>query len=261
MDLALWRVAETVRGDGEGRRLVADLGPAALASRYASGGLPPALTAALDGFLAAYGMRGVGEIDLGRPRWSDDPTEVLATVQRYLDIPEDQSPPAQFARGAEAATRAIERLGPQTGGVADCWPPSWPDASGRSPAAALPKFTIIRMMGVARAALVASGHDLVEAGVLGSPNDIFLLRLAELEALRGGSAPASCTPSSRSAVTPWTVSRDGRRCRGCSWVTGAPSTRVSEMLAIKTASSPGLRCPRGPSRAPCAWSSTRRIPG
>ena len=81
MDLALWQVARTVRDDPESsRRLVADLSPAELADRYASGGLSPAVAAALDGFLAAYGMRGVGEIDLGRPRWSDDPTDVLATV-------------------------------------------------------------------------------------------------------------------------------------------------------------------------------------
>ncbi len=185
MDLALWRVAEAARNEAESSRLVADLSPAALAARYASGHLPPALTAALDRFLAAYGMRGIGEIDLGRPRWSDDPTEVLATVQRYQDIPEDQSPPAQFTRGAEAATRAIERLGSQTGGARGRLARFLAGrvrtlAGGRE----LPKFTIIRMMGVARAALAASGRDLVDAGVLDSPDDIFLLRLAELEALR-----------------------------------------------------------------------------
>ena len=116
MDLALWQVARTVRDDPESSRLVADLSPAARGP-VCVGGLSPAVTAALDGFLAVYGMRGIGEIDLGRPRWSDDPADVLSTVQRYQDIPEDQSPPAQFVRGEQAAAAAIDQLVTQTGGA------------------------------------------------------------------------------------------------------------------------------------------------
>jgi pyruvate,water dikinase len=190
MDLALWQVARTVRDDPESSRLVANLSPAELADRYASGGLSPAVTAALDGFLAAYGMRGIGEIDLGRPRWSDDPADVLATVQRYQDIPENQSPPAQFVRGEQAAAAAIDQLVTQTGGARG-WLVGF--VAGRIRALAggreLPKFTIIRMMGVARTALIASGHDLIEAGVLDSPDDLFLLRLNEIEALADGPIP------------------------------------------------------------------------
>jgi rifampicin phosphotransferase len=187
MDLALWRVAQTVRDDPEASRLAADLSAADLADRYASGRLSPGVTAAIDGFLAAYGMRGIGEIDLGRPRWSEDPTEVLATVQRYQDIPPDQSPPAQFERGEQAAARAIDQLVEQTGGVRGRLAGFLAGrirtlAGGRE----LPKFTIIRMMGVARSALLASGQDLVAAGVLDAPDDLFLLRLNEIDALRDG---------------------------------------------------------------------------
>ncbi|MEP6649773.1 MAG: PEP/pyruvate-binding domain-containing protein [Lapillicoccus sp.] len=187
MDLALWQVAQTLRDDPEDRRRAAELSASELADRYASGGLSPTVTAAMDGFLAAYGMRGVGEIDLGRPRWSDDPAEVLATVQRYQDIPEDQSPPAQFGRGEQAAARAIDQLVAQPGGARGRLVGF---LAGRIRALAggreLPKFTIVRMMGVARTALVTSGRDLVEAGVLDSPDDLFLLRLNEIEALADG---------------------------------------------------------------------------
>jgi pyruvate,water dikinase len=190
MDLALWQVAQTVRDDPDAARLAADLSAAELAQRYASGQLPAAVAAALDGFLAAYGMRGIGEIDLGRPRWSDDPTEVLATVQRYQDIPADQSPPAQFRRGEGVAARAIDQLVEETGGprgrlIGFLAGRIRVLAGGRE----LPKFTIIRMMGVARAALTASGHDLVEAGVLDAADDVFLLRLHEIEALADGPTP------------------------------------------------------------------------
>ena len=136
MDLALWQVARTVRDDPESSRLVADLSPAELADRYASGGLSPAVTAALDGFLAAYGMRGIGEIDLGRPRWSDDPADVLATVQRYQDIPEDQSPPAQFApRVSRPPPRRSSGSSPRPAAREAGWSASSPAGSGPSPAA------------------------------------------------------------------------------------------------------------------------------
>ena len=213
------------RPDGPRRprepRLVADLPPAELADRYARGELSPAVAAALDRFLAAYGMRGVGEIDLGRPRWSDDPTEVLATVQRYQDIPADQSPPAQFARGEQAAERAVERLVAETGGARGRLVGFLAGrirvlAGGRE----LPKFTIIRMMGVARTALLASGRDLVDAGVLDSPDDVFLLRLHEIEALGDGPTAglrrlvaerrAALERESRRAQVPRVLVGDGR---------------------------------------------------
>ena len=84
----------------------------------------------------------------------------------------------------------------------------------------LPKFTIIRMMGVARTALSASGRDLVDAGVLDSPDDIFLLRLHELEALAGGPTDglralveerrATLDRESRRAQVPRILVGDGR---------------------------------------------------
>ena len=93
-------------------------------------------------------------------------------------------------RGEQAAAAAIDRLVAQTGGARGLLVGF---VAGRIRALAgrreLPKFTIIRMMGVARTALTASGHDLVEAGLLDSPDDVFLLRLNEIEALADGPTP------------------------------------------------------------------------
>src|SRR3712207_8332052 len=50
------------------------------------GSLPPRLQANLAGFLSAYGHRGVAEIDLGVPRWSDDATHVLGVLANYLRL-------------------------------------------------------------------------------------------------------------------------------------------------------------------------------
>ncbi len=44
-----------------------------------------------------------------------------------------------------------------------------------------PKFTIIQAMGIIRAGLLASGADLVAAGILDRADDVCFLRLAELD--------------------------------------------------------------------------------
>jgi pyruvate,water dikinase len=48
-----------------------------------------------------------------------------------------------------------------------------------------PKFHIIQMMGIIRQALLDSGQELVNAGTLEQPDDLFYLYLSELEELAG----------------------------------------------------------------------------
>ena len=55
-------------------------------------------------------MRGVGEIDLGQPRWREDPTPVMHTLQSYLQIEPEFAPDVLFEKGRSAAEEAIERL-------------------------------------------------------------------------------------------------------------------------------------------------------
>ena len=57
---------------------------AELAAAYRAGALPAAAQQALEPFMARYGSRGLAEIDLGRPRWSEDPAHVMDVVAGYL---------------------------------------------------------------------------------------------------------------------------------------------------------------------------------
>jgi pyruvate,water dikinase len=62
-------------------------------------------------FLAEYGMRAVAEIDLGAPRWSEDPTHILGVLTNYLRLSDQRlTPDTQFAQGAAAAEAAIDDL-------------------------------------------------------------------------------------------------------------------------------------------------------
>ncbi len=186
MDLALWEVAEAISADPESVAAFRTLIPAELAARQLSGRLPAPAQAALGRFLAAYGMRGVGEIDLGRPRWRDDPADLMHTLQSYLDLPAAAAPPAVFRRGEQAAQAAVGRLVTRAAGMPRGHLRARVVRFLASRVRALaggreqPKFAVVQLMGVAREGLLASGADLVELGALDQPQDVFFLRLGEI---------------------------------------------------------------------------------
>ena len=111
MDLELWRLASRIGADPEAARTLASLTAPAAAQAYAQGALPAAVQDGLERFLAAYGHRAVAEIDLGMPRWRDDPTHLLGVLGNYLQLDDpDLAPERQFADGARVAESAIDRI-------------------------------------------------------------------------------------------------------------------------------------------------------
>ena len=105
MDLALWRLARQAAAH---RELLLDTPPGELAARYLVGTLPDIGLAA---FLDQYGHRGVAEVDLGVPRWDEDPTAVFAMIANYLRVVDpDQAPDRRFERAAVAAEAKLEEL-------------------------------------------------------------------------------------------------------------------------------------------------------
>ncbi|SNY41174.1 pyruvate, water dikinase [Paractinoplanes atraurantiacus] len=103
MDLALWRLARQV--PGEQRDLLLGASPAELAGRWTAGTLPEF---GLGAFLSEYGHRGAAEVDLGVPRWAEDPAPVFAALQNYLRVEDpEQAPDRRFASAAESAEAAL----------------------------------------------------------------------------------------------------------------------------------------------------------
>jgi pyruvate,water dikinase len=193
MDLALWDVARVIRGEASAAAFFGAADADALARECIAGRLPPAAQAAIDAFLRRYGMRGVGEIDLGRPRWRDDPTTLMQVLQSYLRIEDgEQAPDVVFRRGAEAAERALASLIADARRTRFGWFKAllMKRAARRMRALAglreSPKFTMITMLGAVRAGLLASGHELAATGILDSPDDIFFLHLDELKSVAAG---------------------------------------------------------------------------
>jgi phosphohistidine swiveling domain-containing protein len=138
-------------------------------------------------------MRGVGEIDLGRPRWRENPEPIMRAVQSYLQIDDRaQAPDAVFARGAADAQAALDEMARAAGttrrGRLKARRVRWLGRRMRALAGLResPKFWAVRVMGLVRAALLDSGASLVQAGILDRADDLFFLRLPELRALAAG---------------------------------------------------------------------------
>ncbi len=73
--------------------------------------LPPILQQGLADFLRIYGHRGVAEIDLGLPRWSEDPTHLLGALANYLQLTDPAlAPDAQFQRSVQEAEAMVAEL-------------------------------------------------------------------------------------------------------------------------------------------------------
>jgi rifampicin phosphotransferase len=86
MDLSLWDTAKAIRNDPASLDRFTSASPAELASDYLNGILPSAAQEAIARFMDLYGMRGVGEIDLGQPRWREAPEPIMQILQSYLKI-------------------------------------------------------------------------------------------------------------------------------------------------------------------------------
>jgi rifampicin phosphotransferase len=189
MDLMLWRTATEIRADTESANEFRSSDAPTLARRYLSGTLPSTAQTAIGCFMEKYGMRGTGEIDFGQPRWREDPTPIIQTLQSYLNIAEASAPDTLFTRGEQAALNAIEKIAAKARGESGGW---LKEKMARGAARRVrllmgaresPKFFAIRTMGVARQALLEVGEEFARAGTIERADDLVFLKLDELDSL------------------------------------------------------------------------------
>jgi pyruvate,water dikinase len=166
MDLALWDVAQRLKAEGVA---------------------PSAGHPAVRAFLARYGHRAAREIDLGVPRWSEDPTPILNILQTYLTHGQEEDPARHFRQGAEradeTAANLVERVRREKGrlraaGVRFLLRRVRALAGVRE----YPKFFAVRILAAMRRVLAGAGAELAAAGRLDRAEDVFFLDLRDLQA-------------------------------------------------------------------------------
>lgn len=178
MNLALWRLAAAA---GEHRDLLLNTPPTDLAARYLEGDLPEF---GLGEFLRAYGHRGAAEIDVGVPRWAEDPAPVFAALAGYLRVTDpEQAPDLRFRRAAAEAVAKIDELVARARRTRPVRARLAGFLLRRSRALAglreLPKFAWLYAFVEMRRQLLAAGAELRERGVLDRADDIMFLDFRE----------------------------------------------------------------------------------
>lgn len=191
MNLALWKLAEAVRADATSLYLLRQTPAEQLAQQYQHGQLPAPLQQSVARFLQEYGHQSVCELDLGVPRWSEDPTYVLDLLTSYLEVEESTfTPDLQLHHAEEAAQTMITELALRARHTSHLrgWSVRW--CLRRAHALAgfreMTRFVGGLVLAQARAHLQPVGEELVRAGKLHEAADLFFLTLSEAYAALSG---------------------------------------------------------------------------
>lgn len=188
MNLALWELAAGLRSDAAAARALGETAPEDLARAYRARTLPPALQHGLTRLLCRYGHRAVAEIDLGLPRWSEDPAHLLGVLANYLRSNDASAAPDVLWRRAQQealamfATLTARCGGPRRalvqlalararalGGVREQW-----------------KYDLAALYARVRTLLHPVGSELAHVGRLDAADDVFFLTLPEARQALGG---------------------------------------------------------------------------
>lgn len=191
MDLALWQLAKEIRDDPEALAFLSYPTLEELVRQFKDKKLPAVAQAGLEAFLRTYGHRAVAEIDLGMPRWSDDPTHILGVVVNYLRLEHTaEAPDQQFRKAVREADEQVARLVARARAKSPLHAKLVRTALDRTRRFAgmreLPKYNLVLGLASAREQLFLVGAELAEAGRIERAEDIFFLDLNEVETALAG---------------------------------------------------------------------------
>jgi pyruvate,water dikinase len=141
---------------------------------------------AIRAWLDRYGMRGVGEIDITRPRWSERPWTLLPLILGNIRNFEHGAGKRRFEQGRQEARQAEHELLARVRAL--------PDGEQRADETRrmiervrtfigyreYPKYARVRRHFIYKQALLEEAERLVRAGVLREKDDIFYLTFDEL---------------------------------------------------------------------------------
>jgi pyruvate,water dikinase len=140
---------------------------------------------AIAGWLEKYGMRGTGEIDITRPRWSEQPSMLVPAILANIRNFASGEARRRFDQGLEEARRKEQELLQRIRGL--------PDGEEKAEETKrmidrlrtfvgfreYPKYVMVSRYFAYKQAMLAEAGRLVKAGVLESADDVFYLTFEE----------------------------------------------------------------------------------
>jgi rifampicin phosphotransferase len=142
---------------------------------------------AIRAWLEKYGMRGAGEIDITRPRWSERPATLVPILLGHIESFEPGASARRFEQGRQEAWKKEQQLLERLRAL--------PDGERRAEETKrmidrvrtfagyreYPKYRMVSRYFVYKQALMKEAERLVKAGVLREKEDIFYLRFQEIQ--------------------------------------------------------------------------------
>ncbi len=142
---------------------------------------------AIRGWLDKHGMRGVGEIDITRPRWSERPSTLVPMLLGNIRNFEPGAAKRRFEQGLQEAAKKEQEVLARLRAL--------PDGDQRAEETKrmidrvrtfsgyreYPKYRMVSRYFVYKQALLEEAERLVQAGVLRDKEDIFYLRFEEIQ--------------------------------------------------------------------------------
>jgi rifampicin phosphotransferase len=202
MNQAIFRLSQDIRADESSLRLLRQTSAGRLTYDYQQGRLPMTLQEGVTRFLEEYGHQSVCELDLGVPRWSEDPTYVFALLIGYVEMEQDtQTPDLQLQRANDTAHAMIDTLSLRA--RRKHWFRGWLVRLllERTHALAgfreMTRFVVGLRLAQVRALLFPVGETLAEASRLGQAADLFFLTFPEVHAALAGVDQRACVSERR----------------------------------------------------------------
>ena len=187
--ITLWRVARAAGGNPAAQAIIRSAPPETVRERLRAKPAAAPVADALDRFFEEFGHRCVDEFELAVPRWSEEPSFVVATLRTYLDAPADADPTAHLAR-QQRRRRAAEREARrrvQPGPLHSLVPYRWlvfrgvlRQARRLLPMRENPKHHYLLFTAELRRTLLELARRLSAHGLLDSADDLFFLTREEL---------------------------------------------------------------------------------
>ncbi|PRX42614.1 phosphoenolpyruvate synthase [Planifilum fimeticola] len=143
----------------------------------------------LDEFMEKFGMRAPGEIDITRVRYREAPTMLVPSILSHLKSNAPGEHREKFKRGEKQAQEAIrsllQRVKATRGGTRKAKKLARLIAMYRNTVGIreLPKYIIIRYLGLYRETILEEAKALVVKGILDQTEDVYYLTLEELISL------------------------------------------------------------------------------
>ncbi|KAA6482635.1 phosphoenolpyruvate synthase [Bacillus swezeyi] len=138
----------------------------------------------LDHFLGRYGMRCAGEIDITKPRWSEDPAQLAPSILSNIQTAGAGDHRKKYKQGEREAEQAEREIVSQF---------SFPQKRNISRLVRVyrslmgmrehHKFTLVQLMFLYKKAILKEARSLVQKGILEDEADVFYFTLEELIAL------------------------------------------------------------------------------